>query len=71
VAEPDKPTKLQEIVHELMVRDVMTTDLITVKPEAEVRELRDLLRKYRISGLPVIDGGAMVGMISLVSSQRR
>jgi CBS domain-containing protein/anti-sigma regulatory factor (Ser/Thr protein kinase) len=65
VAEPEKATKLQEIVHELMVRDVMTTDLITVRPEAKVRELRDLLRVYRISGLPVVDGGAMVGIISL------
>ncbi|MGB3565501.1 MAG: CBS domain-containing protein [Thermoanaerobaculia bacterium] len=65
MAESEKPTKLQEIVHELMVRDVMTTDLITVRPEAEVRELRDLLRVYRISGLPVVDRGAMVGIISL------
>lgn len=61
----ETPTKLQEIVHELMVRDVMTTDLITVSPEAKVRELRDVLRVYRISGLPVVDGGAMVGIISL------
>ena len=65
VAEPEKPTKLQEIVHELMVRDVMTTDLITVRPQEQVRELRDLLRVYRISGLPVVDEGAMVGIISL------
>lgn len=65
VVAPDQPSKLQEIVHELMVRDVMTTDLITVSPEAKVRELRDLLRVYRISGLPVVDRGAMVGIISV------
>jgi CBS domain-containing protein/anti-sigma regulatory factor (Ser/Thr protein kinase) len=65
VAAPEQPSKLQEIVHELMVRDVMTTDLITVSPEDKVRELRDLLRVYRISGLPVVDRGAMVGIISL------
>ncbi|MDH3683959.1 MAG: CBS domain-containing protein [Acidimicrobiia bacterium] len=60
-----QPTKVDEIVHELMVRDVMTDKLITVSPRVRVRELRELLRVNRISGLPVVDGDRMVGIISV------
>jgi CBS domain-containing protein/anti-sigma regulatory factor (Ser/Thr protein kinase) len=60
-----KPGKVQELVHELMVRDVMTWDPITVTPGVHMADLRAILRGNRISGLPVVDDGRLVGVVSI------
>jgi CBS domain-containing protein len=52
-------------VDELKVREIMTTDVITVKPDTTVGELADILGKNKISGVPVVDGqGRVLGMVS-------
>ena len=49
----------------LSVRDYMTRDLITFKPDQSGEEVIDLLIKYRISGGPVVDDeGHLIGVIS-------
>jgi CBS domain-containing protein len=50
---------------ETKVRDVMTTDLVTVGPEATVEECLDLMTQRKIRHLPVLDGGALVGVVSI------
>ena len=50
---------------QLTVREIMTTAVITVKPETTVRELADILAKNKISGVPVADDkGRVLGMVS-------
>jgi predicted transcriptional regulator len=46
------------------VRDVMTTNVISVAPQETVDEAAHLLTFHDISGLPVCDGGKVVGVIS-------
>ncbi len=47
------------------VRDVMTRDVVTVRPGASYRQVASLLRAHRVSGFPVVDdGGAVVGVVS-------
>ena len=47
------------------VKDVMTTDVVAVGPEASYRQLAGLLRAHRVSGFPVVDDhGALVGVVS-------
>ncbi len=58
-------TRLQELVYELQVRDAMTTQVITVTPQMTIAEFREILRVNRISGTPVVEGGRMVGIISI------
>ena len=60
-----KTTKTQEMVYEMKVCDVMTTDVITVQAKDRMSSLRDLFRKNRISGVPVLDGERPVGLVSL------
>jgi CBS domain-containing protein len=49
----------------LNVRDYMTRDLITFRPDQSVEEVITLLIKHRISGGPVVDDeGQLVGVIS-------
>ena len=39
-------------------------DPITVPPEASVREVMKLTRKHQISGVPVVDGAELVGIVT-------
>jgi len=49
----------------MKVVDVMTEDVITVAPEASLKEVAELLSRNRISGMPVTDGEAHVlGVVS-------
>jgi CBS domain-containing protein len=65
VVSQKKITKLQEMVHELKVSDVMTRNPITIAPESRMSDLREILRVNRISGLPVVDGGRLIGVVSV------
>jgi tRNA nucleotidyltransferase (CCA-adding enzyme) len=49
----------------MVARDIMTKEVITVKPGASVKELAKLLHKHKISGAPVVDPkGQIVGIVS-------
>ena len=49
----------------MTVKDIMTTKLITIRPETTLREITQLLLDNHISGLPVVDGqGNLVGIVS-------
>ena len=49
----------------LKVKDYMTTDLITFKPNQSVQEVVEAIIKYKISGGPVVnDKQELVGVIS-------
>ena len=58
-------TRSQELVYELKIGDIMTPDPITVQPDCTMRELKEILRIRRISGVPVVQDGALQGIISL------
>lgn len=42
----------------------MESQLITVPPETETLEAIDLMRKHRISCLPILRDGVLVGMVT-------
>jgi len=47
------------------VRDIMTTAVVTVRPDTTYREVAALFRQHRVSGFPVTgDGGQVVGVVS-------
>jgi CBS domain-containing protein/anti-sigma regulatory factor (Ser/Thr protein kinase) len=58
-------TKLQELVYELTIEEVMARDVITVTPDTSMREFKELLRLKRFSGAPVVEAHQIVGIISL------
>ena len=47
------------------VRDIMTRSCTTVSPEADCREATRLMSVQQVRRLPVVQGGRLVGMISL------
>jgi CBS domain-containing protein len=48
----------------MRVRDVMTQDVATVGPDTGLRDVAALLVQKRISGVPVVDGGRVLGVVS-------
>ena len=47
------------------VKDVMTTDVVTVRPDTPCREIADMFREHRVSGFPVTAGdGTVIGVVS-------
>ncbi len=48
----------------LTLRDVMTTDLVTVSPQMSLHELAEVFASRKISGAPVVSGEDLVGVIS-------
>jgi acetoin utilization protein AcuB len=48
----------------MQARDVMTTNPVTVTPRATLGEVWDLMREADIRHVPVVNAGALVGMLS-------
>ena len=49
----------------LTAGSIMTTDLVTVRPDVSIEEAIQVLLNQSISGLPVVDdGGRLVGVIT-------
>jgi CBS domain-containing protein/anti-sigma regulatory factor (Ser/Thr protein kinase) len=65
LAQVPKFTKIQELIYELPIERVMKKDVIRVSPETTMTELKEVLRVNRISGVPVMEGEQLVGVISI------
>jgi CBS domain-containing protein len=47
------------------VRDIMTSPVLTVSPDDTVQKCMQLMTDRRVRHLPVVDGDAVVGMVSI------
>jgi CBS domain-containing protein len=50
---------------ETKVADIMTKNVLVVSPQSRTRQCMALMSEKRIRHLPVVDGGTVVGMISI------
>jgi len=56
---------VQEEAVAMLVRDLMTTEVVTVAPKASVKQATELLDAHHITALPVVDDhGRLVGVLS-------
>ena len=58
-------SRVEELSYDLKIREVMTTDLKTATPDMPLSKVLEILRIYRISGLPVVENERLVGIVSL------
>jgi len=49
----------------LHVRDIMTSDVVTLTPDASIREAMELLSARHLSSAPVLSGQTVTGIISM------
>lgn len=47
------------------VRDLMTVEVITASPDSRIEEVMDIMVERRIRHLPVMENGALCGIISI------
>lgn len=50
---------------EVTLGDVATTTVVTITPDMNIAEARDLMSEHRIRRLPVVKDGELVGILSL------
>ncbi len=48
----------------MKVKDAMNVNVITCKPDDLISELVELFKKHHISGMPVVENGKVVGVVS-------
>jgi CBS domain-containing protein len=48
----------------LRLREIMSTDVVTVTPETTIREAMEVLAKRHMSGAPVVSGEELVGIVT-------
>ncbi len=48
----------------ILVKDIMSKGLLTIKPTSSIGETGVLMKKHKISKLPVIDNGDIVGYVT-------
>jgi CBS domain-containing protein len=54
----------KEFLKTVVVKEVMTDEVRTIGPDADVKEAARLLIEHRIGCLPVVDNGKLVGIVS-------
>ena len=48
-----------------IVRDVMTNQMVIIRPETTLQECAELMRQYRVRHLPVLEKDRVIGMVSI------
>ena len=54
----------EKVLDSLFVKEVMTRDVLTTTPNTPLQEAAALMRDRKIGCLPVIDGDALVGILT-------
>ena len=55
---------------EIAVKEIMSSDVITIRPQQSVEDCMALMTDKRIRHLPVVDGDRVVGVISIGDAVR-
>ncbi len=58
------PLKVNQILSEMPVRQLMSKDPITIDPNTNVIEAAKAMLEHKISTLPVVESGKVVGIIT-------
>jgi CBS domain-containing protein len=58
------PKAKRRYMKTIAIKEVMTKDVITIGPDADIREAGRLMLHYKIGCLPVVRDGKMIGLIT-------
>lgn len=59
------PQAVLELIYRLRVRDAMSGNVITASADASLRSIQYLMRDHNITGVPVLDRGRLIGLVSI------
>jgi CBS domain-containing protein len=61
----DSPSVVLELIYRLKIKDVMNPAVITGNKNDSLRRLQALMRENYITGLPIVEGAQLVGIVSI------
>ncbi len=65
IEQADVPDFVEDAVLEkLLVRDLMTTGVVSTEPEIDIREAAQLMYENKFGCLPVVEGNRLVGILT-------
>jgi CBS domain-containing protein len=65
ISPDDSPPIILDLIYKLKVKDVMTRNLFTVGADARLREVQEIMRAQQITGVPVVSGKRLLGLVSM------
>ena len=65
ISAEQSPLLFLELLYKLRVRDVMARNLVTIRRDATMRELKTLMQERRVSGVPVVEDKRLFGIVSI------
>lgn len=61
----DSPSVIQEIIYQLKIKDVMSSDLITLRKSGTMRNVQLTMAKYKLSSIPITNSMRILGLVSI------
>jgi CBS domain-containing protein len=58
------PFELSYLLEKVLARDIMRTQLFTIEADALLVDAARMMLEHRVSGLPVVEAGHLVGIIT-------
>jgi CBS domain-containing protein len=59
-----EPAKTRDVMKAIRIQDIMIKNLITISPEADIKEAVQLMLKHKIGCVPVVAHGELLGLIT-------
>jgi CBS domain-containing protein len=59
-----EPTKTRDVMKAIRIQDIMIKDLITISPDADIKEAVQLMLKHKIGCVPVVAHGELLGLVT-------
>jgi len=61
----EAPSVVLELIHQLKIKDVMTSAVLTANKNHTMRHIQALLRENRVTGIPIVENLHVIGMVSI------
>lgn len=65
ILDDESPAFVTEIIYRLRIKDAMTKALHTGTTSDSLRSLQVLMREHKITGVPIVEGGRLLGIVSM------
>jgi acetoin utilization protein AcuB len=59
-----EPAKTREVMKAVRIQDIMVKNLISLGPEADIKEAAQLMLQHKIGCIPVVRDGELLGLIT-------
>ena len=64
ISTDDTPSVVLELIHQLKIKDIMCTTVLTGEKKHTMRHIQGLLREYKVAGIPIVEDNKLVGLVS-------